>query len=191
MSRIRTCSVCGVPSVYSRGHVWNDNGTIVQRRNANNRLCLYEAEGLRKLIANIEELVGMPVDRIIVEGKRKASLQYLRDAFPDFKLKMARMLRSRLPVAGLIGPVCPLKVVLPSANKQTLRPDCSLRRMPSVVRASVVLFCLVMTPARRSSTKASRRFCMRPWPTTKLSGVLKTLATRIKSSSVTWLAITI
>lgn len=82
--------------MYSRGHVWNDNGTIVQRRNANNRLCLYEAEGLRKLIANIEELVGMPVDRIIVEGKRKASLQYLRDAFPDFKLKMARMLRSRV-----------------------------------------------------------------------------------------------
>jgi hypothetical protein len=96
MKEEKTCSVCGVPRKFSRDHVWNSDGTVTQASNPDNRLCFFEADSFERLFHNIEELVGMPIDRVVVDGKRKSSLAYIRYMFPGFKQTVLRALRRRV-----------------------------------------------------------------------------------------------
>ncbi|MBN2026935.1 MAG: hypothetical protein JW854_09280 [Actinobacteria bacterium] len=96
MSRIKRCPYCGIPRDFARGNVWNDDGTITQARNPDHRVFFYEADGLDKLFARVEELVGLPLDRIIVEGKRKGSLEYIQNIYPGYKRALLRAFRGKV-----------------------------------------------------------------------------------------------
>jgi hypothetical protein len=96
MSEIKVCPICGVPRKFSRGNNWNSDGTITQHKNEDHRVCFYETDGLTQLFGNIEELVGLPIDRVLIEGKRKASYQYIKNMFPGFKRNIVRALRRRV-----------------------------------------------------------------------------------------------
>ncbi len=96
MSRIKRCSYCGVPVDFARGNVWNDDGTITQARNPDHRVFFHEAEGLNQLFKKIEELIGLPLDRIIVEGKRKGSLEYIQNLYPGYKRMLLRAFRRKV-----------------------------------------------------------------------------------------------
>lgn len=96
MAGLSICPHCGVPRDISRGNVWNDDGTIIQRNSKDHRVCWYEAGGLVKLIENIEALVGFPIERIVIEGKRKGSLVYIENMFPGLKKVLMRAMRRRV-----------------------------------------------------------------------------------------------
>lgn len=96
MSRIKRCSYCGVPRDFSKGNVWNNDGTITQARNPDHRVFFYEADGLDKLFRRVEELIGLPLDRIIVEGKRKGSLEYIQNVYPGYKRVLLRAFRGKV-----------------------------------------------------------------------------------------------
>jgi len=96
MSGIKVCGICGVPKAFSKGNDWNGNGTITQHKNAENRLCFYEADGLTQLFGNVEALVGIPIDRIVIEAKRKAAYRYIKNMFPGYKRNIVRMVRSKV-----------------------------------------------------------------------------------------------
>lgn len=96
MSGIKRCSYCGVPRDFARGNVWNDDGTITQARNPDHRVFFYEADGLDKLFRGVEELIGLPLDRIIVEGKRKGSFEYVRNVYPGYKRLILRAFRGKV-----------------------------------------------------------------------------------------------
>jgi hypothetical protein len=103
LGKIKRCPDCGVPGDFSKGNAWNDDGTVTQIRNPDNRVCFHEAEGLNQLFANIQELVGVPIDRIVAEGKRKASLDYVQHMYPGFKRTVMRLFRRRVyeSIAGM------------------------------------------------------------------------------------------
>ena len=96
MSRIKRCSYCGVPRAFGKDNVWNDDGTIIQARNPDHRVFFHEADGLDQLFKRIEELIGLPLDRIIVEGKRKGSLEYVQNLYPGYKRILLRALRRKV-----------------------------------------------------------------------------------------------
>jgi hypothetical protein len=92
MAKIKVCSYCGVPEEISEGSRWESNGTISATTLAGLRSFWYEAEGLNALFRNIGESVGMPIDRLIIEGKRKNSLQYLQQFLSGIRGFLARTL---------------------------------------------------------------------------------------------------
>lgn len=90
VGRAKACSYCGVPREFSRENRWNSDGTVTQTANPDHRVIFYEAEGMDRLIGNLEDLVGVPLDRIVIEGKRKSTLNYLESMFSGVKLFLIR-----------------------------------------------------------------------------------------------------
>jgi hypothetical protein len=77
MSSLRTCKTCGVPLKFGRDHSWNGDGTITQRRDPTHRMILFDSEGLDTLFDNIESIIGMPLEKIIIESKARATRDYI------------------------------------------------------------------------------------------------------------------
>lgn len=67
------CRDCGAP-VYTRiFRKWNDDGTVTGRLSKGIRICHIEAGEITAMVEGVSERIGYPIDRIVVEGERKAS----------------------------------------------------------------------------------------------------------------------
>lgn len=95
MKKIKVCAACGVPRQLTVESNWGNDGTISSLVNPDQRSLLYETEGLDGLFRNIEKLVGQSVNRIVAEGKRKESLDFLEDYFSGVKGMLARSIGRR------------------------------------------------------------------------------------------------
>jgi len=95
MAGVKVCKSCGVPKEFTREHSWNSDGSIAQKMNPDHRVIFYETEGINLLLANISSLVGMPIDRIAIEGKRKSTYSYASSMFSGLKLMIIKALLRR------------------------------------------------------------------------------------------------
>lgn len=86
----RFCGNCAVPMEISREHRWDSDGTIYQAKNPDHRVIFYEADGINLLLANISELLGLPIDRIAVAGKRKSTCAYVKSMFSGPRLLIVK-----------------------------------------------------------------------------------------------------
>ncbi len=93
--KTKICPYCEVPREFCREQVWNSDGTVTQRKNPDHRVIFYETEGVNLLLSNISELVGMTIDRIAIEGKRKSTYSYARGMFSGLKLFIVKALLRR------------------------------------------------------------------------------------------------
>ncbi|RJP30259.1 MAG: hypothetical protein C4536_10570 [Actinobacteria bacterium] len=64
-------------------------------RNPDQRVIFCESEGIDMLFRNIQELVKVPIDHIIIEGKRKGAYDYFHQAFSGLKGALIRTLMRR------------------------------------------------------------------------------------------------
>ncbi len=92
MSEMKKCPKCGVPDWVTGGHLWLNNGDIVQRNDQKNRLVLFESENIDPLFNNIETLIGAPIEHIIITSVRRAVRSWLSPLFPD---EMRELIRER------------------------------------------------------------------------------------------------
>ena len=66
------CRECGAP-LYSRlFRTWNDDGTVTGRFASGSRVCHIECDEITAVIEGVSERIGYPIDRIVIEGERKA-----------------------------------------------------------------------------------------------------------------------
>ena len=72
------CEECSTPLVFTAEHQWLNNGDIVQKRDHRHRLVFLESENLDPLFRGIEQIIGMPVDNIIINCVRRTLLTYMR-----------------------------------------------------------------------------------------------------------------
>ena len=91
MSGTQTCKTCGVPLVVGKGHVWNPDGTISQRRDPDHRMALLDSNGVNGLFANIEQLIGVPIEKIIIESKARATRAYISRMIRGARGTLARV----------------------------------------------------------------------------------------------------
>lgn len=77
MDQVKRCSMCHVPLQFSRMNVWNADGTITQARNPGHRLFFYDASGFDRLFDNVSEIIGAPIGHIVMESRRRATLDYI------------------------------------------------------------------------------------------------------------------
>jgi hypothetical protein len=90
LSKKKVCSHCGVPREFSKEIRWESDGSAVLAKKPDHRVIFYEAKGMDKLLDNIEEVVGLPIDHIVIEGKRKSTYNYLESIFSNVELILIR-----------------------------------------------------------------------------------------------------
>jgi len=83
MNPIERCPGCGVPQIITAEHSWLNNGDIVQSRNQSNRMVFMETENIDPLFKGIEQIIGMPVDHMIITAGRRAYRGYLKSFVPE------------------------------------------------------------------------------------------------------------
>ena len=70
---VKRCGECGGP-VYTRiFRQWNSDGTVTGRLSSGIRICHIEAGEVCAMVEGVSARIGYPIDRIVVEGERKAS----------------------------------------------------------------------------------------------------------------------
>ncbi len=82
MSEIERCPACGAPSQFTGNHLWLAGGVIVQANDREHRMVLIESDNLDPLFKGVEEIIGLPLERMIIETKRRASREYINRVIP-------------------------------------------------------------------------------------------------------------
>jgi hypothetical protein len=70
---------------------WNSNGTITEKRDPAHRMVFLDSDGLDVLFFNIEDLIGVPIEQIIIESKSKATREFTRKVLHGIKGKLVRL----------------------------------------------------------------------------------------------------
>jgi hypothetical protein len=85
----QSCPECGVPEIITSEHVWLNNGDIVSKRDQSNRLGFTETQYLDPLFRGIEQIIGMPIEHMVITAVRRAVHSCLK-AFvpPDVREKI-------------------------------------------------------------------------------------------------------
>ncbi|MEW6554666.1 MAG: hypothetical protein AB1384_10320 [Actinomycetota bacterium] len=82
MATFKRCEECGVPEQIAVERQWLNSGVVVQRGNIMQRTGFIESANLGPLYAGIAEIIGIPIDNLIVESTRKGGGRYVRGILP-------------------------------------------------------------------------------------------------------------
>ena len=82
MERIEVCDKCGVPLMVSGELSWDDNGVISSKSSPRHRWVFFESENIDPLFRGLEELIGVPIEHIVIESRRREARKYLERVFP-------------------------------------------------------------------------------------------------------------
>ncbi|RJP27017.1 MAG: hypothetical protein C4536_14595 [Actinobacteria bacterium] len=76
------CGDCGIPLMISRELAWNENGVITLTGSPRSRMVLYESRVIDNLFKGVEELIGVPIEHIVIESRRREVKGYIEKRFP-------------------------------------------------------------------------------------------------------------
>jgi hypothetical protein len=101
MAGVKVCRICGATKGLTRNHIWLDNGTIVERKKPSHRMIFIENENILEVFKLIEEIVGLSLEKIVIESQRKATYDYVNSILPDMVKKVMRVTSYRPVVRNL------------------------------------------------------------------------------------------
>ncbi|MBU4173498.1 MAG: hypothetical protein KJ907_07235 [Actinobacteria bacterium] len=90
----RYCHRCKVPRILVAEHTWGPNGTIVLSRDPTHRMVIIDNVALTNILDSISSRIGIPLDEIIVEAKRKSGRHFMDALLSGVKGVIARNLIS-------------------------------------------------------------------------------------------------
>ncbi|MBN2168819.1 MAG: hypothetical protein JW738_06200 [Actinobacteria bacterium] len=82
MDNIPVCEKCDVPLFVGNELSWSNNGVILLGGSPKNRWIFYESANIDGLFKGLEQLIGVPLDDVIVESRRRETRTYLERVFP-------------------------------------------------------------------------------------------------------------
>ena len=80
---IRRCPECGVPGHFGDNHLWLNSGVIVPKGNQKHRMVFIESENIDPLYRCIEEILGIPIDRIVINAQGRSTRDYMNKWLPS------------------------------------------------------------------------------------------------------------
>jgi hypothetical protein len=100
MLEVSTCPECGVPSSFSAGQDWLNNGDITQKTRETARMMFMECQNLDPLFANIGIIIGFPIEELIQNITARGAAIYMDKLIPD---DLKKLIRSRQIDLGLLA----------------------------------------------------------------------------------------
>lgn len=89
MIQVIRCPECGVPEHFGDNHIWLNSGVIVPKGDLKHRMVFIESENIDPLYRSIEEIIGVPIEHIIIRAQGRSTRDYLRKWISrDFKDKV-------------------------------------------------------------------------------------------------------
>ncbi len=82
MEEASLCGKCGVPLLIGRELRWGSNGVITLAASTQSRMILYESNVIDNLFRGIEELIGLPIQHLVIESRRREVRRYVEKRFP-------------------------------------------------------------------------------------------------------------
>lgn len=101
--KAKRCSSCGVPRAVAGGHEWSSGGAIVCKRNPLYRMIFWEARYISRVVAIMEEMIGLPLERMVIELARKSSREYLTGYIHPLLLKVIDRVALKTFTEKLLG----------------------------------------------------------------------------------------
>ncbi len=96
---IEVCPRCLVPTQFVNINEWAGGGTISQSNDPEHRMVLIECDNIDPLFKEIETLIGMPIERIVIESKRRDTARYMNRVIPpDVKEKVQSLEMDIVPL---------------------------------------------------------------------------------------------
>lgn len=90
--QMKTCESCGVPVYFAKSHRWNPDGTITQTRDPDHRMIFFDSDSLGELFSNIEGLIGLPIEKMVIESKARATMAFISRLIRGPKGTLARII---------------------------------------------------------------------------------------------------
>lgn len=87
---MKRCASCGVPELIGKAHRWESNGVISLVLSPQNRMIFFESETIDKVFRGIEELIGVPIEHIIIESRSRETKRYVERIHPSETKLMGR-----------------------------------------------------------------------------------------------------
>ena len=97
----KTCPECGVPKRLVKENRWLSDGTIVQSKNPDHRMIFIECENINATYSNVEEIIGVSIEHIIIEAKRRATFDFIDHMLPGVVKSIVRLAGVRLVVRNV------------------------------------------------------------------------------------------
>ncbi len=92
MSEMEVCKKCGVPRIISGMFSWGDNGIISISGSRKARMVFYESDNIDNVFRGVEELIGAPIEHIVMERKRRDTRRFMERVFPERIERLASIL---------------------------------------------------------------------------------------------------
>jgi hypothetical protein len=108
------CPECDVPEYISQEHTWLNDGSIVQTRLRETRLAFMECENWDPIWSSISELIGVPIEHLVVDAGRRSSRAYMRQIITDEAREMLR--EGQLSMDAVFGGVFQVAKILGTAD---------------------------------------------------------------------------
>jgi hypothetical protein len=83
VSDVRLCPECGAPDQIIANNKWLNSGVIVLNRDETQRQILVESENLDPLFFGIGEIIGMPIDRQVIDVCRRSTRNLVGELVPQ------------------------------------------------------------------------------------------------------------
>jgi len=91
---MRYCQRCGVPRILTSEHKWAPNGTISVEGDHSHRMVFIDNDALNHILDSVSSNIGIPLDTIILEAKRKSGKDFMDAVLSGLKGVVARNLIS-------------------------------------------------------------------------------------------------
>jgi hypothetical protein len=99
-SDVPRCPECNVPMYISQEYTWLSDGSIVQTRRPEARIGFLESENWDPIWSSVSELIGVPIEPMVIDTCRRAILGFMRQIVTDEIRQMLR--QGQLPLEQVI-----------------------------------------------------------------------------------------
>jgi hypothetical protein len=82
------CSTCGVPVLVGRVFEWNDRGMISIPDSPKGRMVFYESAYIDSIFKGIGEIIGLPIEYIAIERKRRDTRRFMEKVFSEYVARL-------------------------------------------------------------------------------------------------------
>ncbi len=111
MEGIEVCTQCGIPTYITAEHTWHSSGFILQNRDTRHILIFIESDNLETLLKGVEDIVGVSIERIVINTRRRAARAYMDRVIPDIlkeqvrdgKLEVGKVIQGMLGIGYVLG----------------------------------------------------------------------------------------